>query len=1167
MDAVSLIVREAGLIGRRAKKLLDGGNVLYLFQQLGLQLDAATYGGSNYASLRTNLAGAIASVQVLIQDAQAVQDLVSGATAPDPEQLLALASSLYQAIADLFAQLTAIKTALAAVQAAATGPSQQELTDFAQQFLDLITPFLLISHLESFHRSLLAVLVLLGIVSDRTVQPLAATTLPSPSKTLSLHNLSALLRNPYAHLKAFYGWDTPNFAARSFLLNLRGVLDALGLAVYFEPHPYNLAAVPVLHLNSFLALSPAADSTYAFDVVLTAPALNKTLLLPISLAGWEFEVSANCNLEAGSAFKINWDGTIQANLANLTAEVGLSVTARLPKRAAGPDYTLLTTPFGTGLTASAVELKATFTTPAATAVGTLSGEGEMAFSLAFTGLGLNVAPGNTDSFIGQLLGGERQKVKSDVALDWTKAGGLAVRGGKGLLPKKKVNLKLGPLQVLDLALGLDPQNDATRVVGTFGATAQVGPVRATAEEMGFAATLSYAPGNLGPFGLGLAFQGPSGVGIAVESDLLKGGGYLFLDPAHHKYAGAATLKLALGKQDINLNALGLLQTELPGRPDAYSLLLLITATFTPIELGLGFTLNGLGGLLGLHRAADTAYLRGLVRQGQLDKLLFPANVMANPADALATVDAAFPATEGRYLIGLMGELGWGVPTTLIALDVALLVELPAPVRLLILGVLHASLPSKTNELLKLRADFLGSIDFGAKKVAFDASLSESKLLVYTLTGDMAFRLYQGDNPVFLLSAGGFHPQFQPPAGADLPPLRRLTLALAQGNDLRLTLASYFAVTSNTVQFGAHLDLYLNLRLGLHVEGHLGLDTLFQFNPFHLLAHLDAGVAIKRGDSELLGLNLSLAVSGPGPWHVWGEASFKIWFVKISVDVNYSTHEGTTNPTLPAPDVRTPLVAALHSAAAWAVVAPAAAVPGGVVLRPPNVAAGQLFLDPRGTLVLSQRVAPLGLTLGRYGTGTAAPTGGNRFELRSITVKSSPTATPHVYAATDAAHVEVVRDFFAPDQFLALSIDERLSLPSFQLQPNGLRLKGLSHLTAGSQPKATRRIVQYERRLRAGAGGSGALATLPGARPGAPAFGKLARGGALGQAVQAAQPSARAAQPVGWAETTYAVVQAADLTVYQQQDKIGSQAEAEQYRQAQPTAADLLVVPTYQLALA
>jgi hypothetical protein len=88
------------------------------------------------------------------------------------------------------------------------------------------------------------------------------------------------------------------------------------------------------------------------------------------------------------------------------------------------------------------------------------------------------------------------------------------------------------------------------------------------------------------------------------------------------------------------------------------------------------------------------------------------------------------------------------------------------------------------------------------------------------------------------------------------------------------------------------------------------------------------------------------------------------------------------------------------------------------------------------------------------------------------------------------------------------------------------------------------------------------------------FQQLARGGALGQAVQAAQPSARAPQPMGWTEDTYAVVHADTLALYDPQHhaRFGSQVEAEQFRQGliarKPAlAGEVLVVPSYQLELA
>ena len=726
----------------------------------------------------------------------------------------------------------------------------------------------------------------------------------------------------------------------------------------------------------------------------------------------------------------------------------------------------------------------------------------------------------------------------------------------------------------DAELGLTPDS----VSAPVGKTGTPPPgVHARITKAGFTATVLPTPGGGGNLGLatvGLGIKLPDSASLTVNVGGLVGSGSLAILDNGTRYEGVLDLTF---NKTLHLAAYGILQQNLPGGGEGPSLLALITAQFDPIELGLGFTLNAVGGLLGLHRAADTQHLLGMVRQGELKKLLFPTpkdpdhRQLSDLTDTLAVIDAAFPATPGRYLIGLMAQLGWGT-RTLITLDVALLVELPSPVRLAVLGVLQAVLPGPPDQddLLKLRADFLGTIDFGAKKVAFDASLVQSHILKYTLTGDLAFRLYQGDNPLFVITAGGFHPSFQPPAGANLTSLKRLTLNLSQSSDLQLTLASYFAVTSNTVQFGAHLDLLYRIGHGFRVEGHFGFDVLFQFSPFRVLAHVEAGVAIKAGSAELLSLHLALDVAGPGPWHIWGEASFRIWFVKISVDVNATLGERSPETTAPqlAPDVATPLRAALREAASWEVEAPAtAALPGGVVLRPADTKAGQFFLDPRGALVVRQHVAPLGLKLEKYGASAVAPTGGNYFRLVGVLLNGEE------YPGTDhAGATQPVSDFFVPEQFRVLTDAQKLSLPSFQLLPSGLRLKSLASLTAREQ--SALRVVEYEKKVIGGqSGGSTAGAAKLKIDP--TAFQKLAQGGALGQAVQAAQPSARAPRPLGWQEDTYEVVRASDLAFYSAElanQGFQSQVLAEQYcRQVvadhPALAGELLVLPTHERALA
>ena len=64
--------------------------------------------------------------------------------------------------------------------------------------------------------------------------------------------------------------------------------------------------------------------------------------------------------------------------------------------------------------------------------------------------------------------------------------------------------------------------------------------------------------------------------------------------------------------------------------------------------------------------------------------------------------------------------------------------------------------------MRLQVNFLGVIDFDAGTLSFDASLFESSLLSFPLSGDMAVRLKWPGDANFLLTVGGFHPLYQPP---------------------------------------------------------------------------------------------------------------------------------------------------------------------------------------------------------------------------------------------------------------------------------------------------------------------------------------------------------------------------------------------------------------------
>ena len=97
----------------------------------------------------------------------------------------------------------------------------------------------------------------------------------------------------------------------------------------------------------------------------------------------------------------------------------------------------------------------------------------------------------------------------------------------------------------------------------------------------------------------------------------------------------------------------------------------------------------------------------------------------------------------------------------------------------------------------------------------------------------------GDDANFVVSVGGFHPRFSPPP-LPFPSPRRIAISLLNTPVARMRVEGYFAVTSNTVQFGARVEVFFGLDV-LNVKGHLAFDALFQFSPV-LLHHRDLGLA-------------------------------------------------------------------------------------------------------------------------------------------------------------------------------------------------------------------------------------------------------------------------------------------------------------------------------------
>ena len=307
----------------------------------------------------------------------------------------------------------------------------------------------------------------------------------------------------------------------------------------------------------------------------------------------------------------------------------------------------------------------------------------------------------SDGFLKMILG-DGISVALDVVAEADKAGTLRFVNGTGLRVSLPIpTLPTGPFELQLINLGLNPAggsftNLEIEVSASFGVA--LGPFAASVDRLGIIATLK---GGAAGRDVQFAFKPPNGIGLLLDAGIVKGGGYLAVD--EQGYAGILELKMLA----VDVKAICLLNTHSEA---GFSLLLLIFGQFPPIQLSFGFTLTGVGGLIGVQHTASPPALSQALGAGNLDAVLFPENPVANAPQIINTLRAMFPVKRGGFIIGPMLELGWGTPS-LVTVRMGLLVEAD---KFTLLGQAIVQVPplvSADLALLYLRLDFVGCVTF------------------------------------------------------------------------------------------------------------------------------------------------------------------------------------------------------------------------------------------------------------------------------------------------------------------------------------------------------------------------------------------------------------------------------------------------------------------------
>ena len=519
---------------------------------------------------------------------------------------------------------------------------------------------------------------------------------------------------------------------------------------------------------------------------------------------------------------------------------------------------------------------------------------------------------------------------------------------------------------------------------------------------------------------------------------MTGGGYLFADPVNHEFAGALELKFG----SVTVKAIGMLTDG----DEGWSLLLLLYGQFPAIQLGLGFTLNGIGGLVGVQRGIDVTKLALALKTKAFDDILFPDNPVADAPRIINELRSFFPFSARSLTIGPMVDIGWGAPRILF-IRVAVLFQVNdvfhrplgawSLARIVLVGQLRLQLgPTKadsTSSVVKLIVDVLGFWDLQQKKYGFLASLRDSKIATIDITGGLVVFGDYGDNSQFILAAGGFNPRF-----TDIPPeakaaVDRLGAAFKVGS-FSLKMGGYFALTPGTIQAG--FDIVASASIGsVGLKGEIGFDVIVYRDPqTHFIADFRFSAAITYSGHTLAGVTVVGVIEGPGAWHIKGKLTFSILFWDISK--SFDERWGTLPPaTVTQTDVRTLLATEITRAENWSTALPPAA--DALVTLAPRVGDTTPVAHPFSRLTFSQTVVPLGLTLEKFGDTVIKGT--NRFDVTKVTVGGQTVASP-----------TFVQEHFARGQFLNMSEEDKLTKPSFEEMSAGVEFSSVSyHISASS----------------------------------------------------------------------------------------------------------------------
>ncbi|MBP6826426.1 MAG: hypothetical protein KA165_07695 [Saprospiraceae bacterium] len=1021
---IEIIAREIGKALEPLKDIL-GPDIV---ERLGLRLPSAVTQSQGLIAAFGPPAGIVGDLPPILGTlATAIDNQDESGILSSGKNLLEKIIQLVNALGNLG---TAVKNASGGL---GFSPAEiNEINKFGEELAVKILHYLAVEYMDKQAPSLAAALNVLGIMENDLIPDNPAKPLQAEFRKREIHfdRFINLFTKPEQYFKDQYKFGANDFDGALLFSRVKNLLERFR----FPADLYKVGSQPlVLEAYIFtLQADPSIPPSLSLDVHVP---VNFESNQTFDLAGpWKatFVTKGMFNAGMHGSIKAPFQAELQPPSGQLSFEMKAGLKAEYP---GDRRVMFIGTTGGSRLESKSIGGSMGFNAKWNASINKAEAEPSVEIKIEQGKLVIDMSQG--DGFLQKILSGFGLEAGFDLTGTWTPSTGLQLIGSGAieiLLPVH-INLGIAEIKGVYIIVGFGTGAPLHTDLAVQMA-ANLGPLKAVVDKLGVSVPMKFpenGKGNLGPVDIGFGFRPPNGIGLSLDVGVVKGGGYLYFDFEREEYAGVLELSIL---QIVTVKAIGLVTTKMPDGSKGFSLLIIITAEFgTGIQLGFGFTLLGLGGLLGLNRTMNLPPLMEGVRTGAINSIMFPQNPVENAPRIISDLRTIFPPYEGKFLIGPMAKLGWGTPT-LVSVSLGVIIEIPGNIA--ILGILKVALPTEEAALILIQVNFAGAIEFDKKRLYFFASIFESRILFLTIEGEMGLLVAWGDDANFVVSVGGFHPRFSPPP-LPFPSPKRLAINILDTSIARIRVEAYFAVTSNTVQFGAKAELMLDVGVA-RVDGHLAFDALFQFSPFYFIIEISASVSLKVFGIGLFSISLQFALEGPTPWRAHGTGTLSLLFFDVSADFDITWGE-SKDTTLPPVAVMPLIRAELDKLDNWK-----AELPAGsnllVSLRKLSEAETAQVLHPLGTLRISQRAVPLDLKIDKV--GSQKPSDANDFKL---------TPTAGLTKASD------ISEQFAKAQFVKLSDAEKLSQRAFDPLHGGVLLSAGAQQLGAS--KLAKRRVRYE----------------------------------------------------------------------------------------------------------